>query len=94
MTQGLRPDTHRHAAVVAVGDRVRRLRGRAGLGPDELAAAAGLPACFCREVEAGRAALTYLDLLDLAGALGVPPAALLADETPAPPGPPAPRRPA
>ena len=84
MTLGLRPDTRRHAAVVAVGERLHRLRSRAGLGVAELAATAGLPVGFCRDVEAGRAALTYLDLLDLAGALGVPPAALLADEPPAP----------
>jgi transcriptional regulator with XRE-family HTH domain len=88
MTLGLEPDTHRQAAaVVAVEARLRRLRIRAGLGADELATAAGLPAGFCRDVEAGRARLTYLDLLDLAGALGVPPAALLVDKPPAPPRP-------
>lgn len=90
MTVRLRSDTQRQTAVLAVGDRVRRLRLRTGLTTEELAAAAGHPAGFCRDVEAGRAQLTYLDLLDLAGALGVPPATLLADE---PPAPPRPRRP-
>lgn len=85
MTLGLESDPQ--AAVAAVAARLRRLRARTGLGVDELAVAAGLPAGFCRDAEAGRAPLTYLDLLDLAGALGVPPAALLADETPAPPRP-------
>ena len=70
-----------------MGVRVHRLRTGAGLEVEELAAATGRPAGFCRDVEAGRAGLTYLDLLDLAGALGVPPAALLADEPPAPPRP-------
>jgi transcriptional regulator with XRE-family HTH domain len=92
MTLGVGSDTQRRG-VLAVGDRVRRLRVRAGLSVDELAAAAGRPAGFCRDVEAGRAALTYLDLLDLAGALGASPATLLADEAPAPPRPRPPDRP-
>ncbi|HZB49878.1 MAG TPA: helix-turn-helix transcriptional regulator [Mycobacteriales bacterium] len=87
MTVRLRSDPQRRTAALAVGDRVRRLRLRTGLTAEELAAAVGHPAGFCRDVEAGRAGLTYLDLLDLAGALGVPPAALLADEPPAPPRP-------
>lgn len=86
MTLGVESDTQRRA-VLAVAVRVRQLRAHAGLGADELAAAAGRPARFCLDVEAGRTELTYLDLLDLAGALGVPPATLLADEPPAPPRP-------
>ena len=86
MTLGVEADTLRRA-VLAVAVRVQRLRERSGLTVEELAAAAGRPAGFCRDVESGRVELAYLDLLDLAGALGVPPATLLADEPPAPPRP-------
>jgi transcriptional regulator with XRE-family HTH domain len=83
MTLGLGPATARQRALAA---RLRRLRAAADLGPDELAAAAGISSGCYRAVEAGRAdTLTYLDVLALADALDVPPAALLADA-------PAPRR--
>lgn len=93
MTHGLGSDTQRQAALVA---RLRRLRADTELGVDELADAAGIHRTTYREIEAGRAApgtLTYLDLLALAEALDVPPAAVLTD-LPAPPTAlPEPRRP-
>lgn len=94
MTLGAGSDTRR-AALAA---RLQRLRLAAGLGVDELADVAGLPRDRYRDVEAGRAdagRLTYLDLLNLAEALDVLPAAILADHPtpPAPPAPPAPREP-
>jgi transcriptional regulator with XRE-family HTH domain len=79
MTHGLGTDTDRQAALVA---RLRWLRAATRLGVDELADAAGIHRTTYREVEAGRAApgtLTYLDLLALAEALDVPPAAILTD---------------
>ena len=89
MTLRLGSATERQAAV---GARLRRLRAAAELSVDELARAAGLAPAFCQDAESGCATLTYLDLLDLAGALGVPPAALLTDE-PVAPAPPKPRAP-
>jgi transcriptional regulator with XRE-family HTH domain len=95
MTLGLRSDTVRASALVA---RLRRLRAAAEQGVDELADAAGLPRTFYRDLESGRAdpgSLTYLDLLRLADAFEVPPAAILADFPGPPPRPvpPEPRRP-
>jgi hypothetical protein len=64
----------------ALGGRLRRLRTAAGLQPVELATAAGLDPGHYRQVENGDlTGLTYLDLLALADALGVPPARVLAD---------------
>jgi len=84
MTHGLGATTERQTAL---GARLRRLRAAADLGADELADAAGIAPDRYRAVEVGRAGtLTYLDVLALADALDVPPAALLADV-------PAPRRP-
>jgi transcriptional regulator with XRE-family HTH domain len=52
----------------------------AGPGSGELADAAGVDRGAYRRAEAGDpGGLTYLDLLALAEALGVPPTALLAD---------------
>jgi transcriptional regulator with XRE-family HTH domain len=79
MTLGRGADTEWLAALVA---RLRRLRAATDIGVDELADAAGIHRAAYRDVEAGRAdpgTLTYLDLLGLAEALGVPPAALLID---------------
>jgi transcriptional regulator with XRE-family HTH domain len=93
MTHGLGSDTERQAALVA---RLRRLRAATKLGVDELADAAGIRRTTYREVEAGRAAsdtLTYLDLLALAEALDVPPAAILTDLRTPPAALPEPRRP-
>lgn len=95
MTLSLRSDTVRSAALVA---RLRRLRAASGQGVEGLADAAGLSRAFYRDVESGRAdpgRLTYLDLLGLADALEVPPAAILADfpGPPPRPAPPSPRRP-
>lgn len=88
MTLGLRSDTVRQVALAA---RLLRLRSAAGLSAGDLATAAGLDPAYYRDVEAARAdldRLTYLDLLGLAEALAVRPAAVLADE----PEPPEPRR--
>ena len=64
----------------ALGGRLCRLRIAAGLEAAELAAAAGLDHASYRLVETGDpSALTYLDVLALAEALSVPPAAVLAD---------------
>jgi transcriptional regulator with XRE-family HTH domain len=65
----------------ALGGRLRTLRAAAGKGAGELADAAGLDRAYYREVEAGGGVsrLTYLDLLAIADALSVPPAAVLAD---------------
>jgi transcriptional regulator with XRE-family HTH domain len=66
----------------ALGGRLTRLRSAAGLAAAEVADAAGLDRAYYREVETGRfepAGLTYLAVLRLAEALGVPPAAVLAD---------------
>jgi len=95
MTLGLRSDTVRATALVV---RLRRLRAASGQGVEGLADAAGLSRTFYRDVESGRAdpgTLTYLDLLRLADALDVPPAAILADFPGPPPRPlpPEPRRP-
>lgn len=67
---------------MALGGRLLRLRTAAGLSAAEVAAAAGLDPGYYREVETGDfepAGLTYLALLRLADALGVPAAAVLAD---------------
>lgn len=66
----------------ALGTRLVRLRAAAGLDAGELATAAGLDPGYYRAVEAGRGEvmeLTYLDLLQLADALRVTPARVLAD---------------
>ena len=87
MTLDLRSDTVRSTALVA---RLRRLRAATGQGVDELADAAGLSRTLYRAVEGGRTdpgTLTYLDLLHLADALEVPPAAILADYPGPPPRP-------
>ena len=94
MTLSLRSDTVRSAALVA---RLRRLRAASGQGVEGLADAAGLPRTFYRDIESGHAdpgTLTYLDLLRLAAALDVRPAAILADFPGPPPRPvlPEPRR--
>lgn len=80
MTVHLEPDTLRRQ--VALAGRLLRLRTAAGLAIRDLADATGLDPAYYRDIEAGRAdlgALTYLDLLRIAEALGVPPAAVLAD---------------
>ena len=67
---------------VALGGRLLRLRTAAGLGAGEVADAAGLDRAYYGEVETGAFepdGLTYLAVLRLADALGVPPAAVLAD---------------
>jgi DNA-binding XRE family transcriptional regulator len=64
----------------ALGGRLVRLRAAAGLDADEVADAAGLDRASYRSVEAGDVGrLTYLDLLAIADALAVPPAAVLSD---------------
>jgi len=66
----------------ALGDRLLRLRSAAGLAAGEVADAAGLDRAYYREIETGTFpldGLTYLTLLRLADALGVPAAAVLAD---------------
>lgn len=66
----------------ALGGRLLRLRTAAGLGAGELADAAGLDRDYYRSVETGDfepAGLTYVAVLRLADALGVPPADILAD---------------
>lgn len=65
-----------------LGARLAGLRGAAGLGAGEVAAAAGLDPAYYRDVEAGRgdlAGFTYLHLLRVADALHVPPARVLGD---------------
>ena len=71
----------------ALGSRLERLRAAAGMDAGELATAAGLDPVYYRAVEAGRGdlrELTYLDLLQLADALRVTPARVLADWPAAP----------
>jgi transcriptional regulator with XRE-family HTH domain len=66
----------------ALGDRLLRLRSAAGLSAAEVADAAGLDRAYYREIETGTFpldGLTYLVILRLADALGVSPAAILAD---------------
>lgn len=82
---GARPggtDTAAGLRPAALGTRLTALRAAAGLGAGEVAAAAGLDPAYYREVEAGHgdlAGVTYLHLLRLADALGVPPARVLGD---------------
>jgi hypothetical protein len=78
----VRAGTGVDARQAALGGRLLRLRTAAGLGAGEVADAAGLDRAYYREVETGDyepAGLTYLTVLRLADALGVPPAAVLAD---------------
>lgn len=66
----------------ALGGRLLRLRSAAGLAAGEVADAAGLDRAYYGEIETGTFhpdGLTYLTVLRLADALGVPPAAVLAD---------------
>jgi transcriptional regulator with XRE-family HTH domain len=55
-----------------LGDVIARRRIVAGISQETLAAAAGLTERHLRTVERGRAAPSYVSLLGLAEALGVP----------------------
>jgi len=66
------------AALVAMGQRVRELRAGLGLTRKELAAASGVSERYVAEVELGRGNVSILILRQLAQALGVNPALLLA----------------
>ncbi|HEY6747338.1 MAG TPA: helix-turn-helix transcriptional regulator [Mycobacteriales bacterium] len=78
----MRASTGVDGRQAALGGRLLRLRTAAGLGAGEVADAAGIDRAFYRQVETGAfptEGLTYLDVLGLADALGVPPTAVLAD---------------
>jgi transcriptional regulator with XRE-family HTH domain len=75
-----RPDPSARGRGPALGRRLRTLRTAAGLDPAELAHAARVDPAAYQRAEAGDPdVLTYLDLLALADALAVRPAAVLAD---------------
>lgn len=73
------------------GQRVRDLRIHLDLSQEELAAEADMHWTYVGQVERGKRNVTLLTMIQLAGALGVEPAALLAPALPegveeAPPG--------
>lgn len=57
--------------LVAFGERVRELRGAAGMSQEELANAAGLHWTYVGQIERGERNLTYKNVLKLARGLGV-----------------------
>lgn len=59
------------------GQRVRDLRRKKGLSQEELADAAGLDRSYTGGVERGERNLSFLNILKIAAALGVPPSRLL-----------------
>jgi DNA-binding XRE family transcriptional regulator len=61
----------------ALGDRLRELRGAAGLSQEATAQAAGMERAFYAKLEAGQHSVLADRLWDLAGALGVDPQELL-----------------
>jgi transcriptional regulator with XRE-family HTH domain len=66
-----------------VGKRIRDARGRAGLSQEDLAAAVALKRTSITNIESGRQKLLLHTFVDVAAALGVSPAALLPELTPA-----------
>jgi DNA-binding XRE family transcriptional regulator len=70
--------------LAALGQRAQLLRAAAGLTPDEVAEAAGIPAGQLYALEAGGWNTDLGCLFRLAAALGVPAAALVPDDTTAP----------
>lgn len=64
--------------LVAFGSALRDARKRRGLSQEELADIARLQRTYVNEVERGRRNPTLLTITRLAGAIGVPPASLLA----------------
>jgi transcriptional regulator with XRE-family HTH domain len=61
------------------GETVRKLRTKAGWSQEELAAASALHRTYIGGVERGERNVSLLNIVELARALGVKPAALLED---------------
>ena len=61
------------------GETVRKLRTKAGWSQEELAAASALHRTYIGGVERGERNVSLLNIVELARALGVTPAALLED---------------
>ena len=72
-------DRHDETYLAQLGERLRLARTRRGMTQRALAARSGVSLRFIVQTEAGTANLSVLKLRELAGALGVPPADLLAD---------------
>jgi transcriptional regulator with XRE-family HTH domain len=71
------PSARRPKLLRGVGRRVVELRTERGLTQEELAARLRMSDRYLRRIEAGEINLTVTSLAKLAGALGVPTAALL-----------------
>ena len=72
-------DQHDETYLVQLGERLRLARTRRGMTQRVLAARSGVSLRFIVQTEAGTGNLSVLRLRELAGALGIPPADLLAD---------------
>lgn len=66
--------------LVALGERLRRLRETAGMTQESLAHAAGLHWTYIGQIERGERNLTYRNLLRLARGLNVDPARLVRND--------------
>jgi transcriptional regulator with XRE-family HTH domain len=69
-----------HEQSYTVGQRIARLRQRAGMSSRELAERLGWPRDTLVNYELGRRAITIERLMQIADALTVPPAALLVED--------------
>ena len=69
-----------HPYLRKVGARIGRLRDAKGWNQERLAAEAGVDRSYAHGLENGRRNITVLKLRQIAKALGVPPADLLADD--------------
>ena len=67
------------ARLVGIGSVIRRTRSGRGLTLDELAGLVGLSVTFLSRIERGLVACSIGNLLEIAGALQLPPAELFAD---------------
>jgi transcriptional regulator with XRE-family HTH domain len=65
--------------LVALGERLRALRGERGMTQEELAQASELHWTYIGQIERGERNLTYKNLLRLARGLDVVPGRLIAD---------------
>lgn len=85
MTEAPRLDDARDPFLVALGDRIRRLRARRGMTRRDLAEEAGVSERHLANLEAGLGNPTVLILREVAGALDCSIAELVGDETTATP---------